>query len=126
MGDGPNPSSDPSADLSLNQSVKPNPTIQETSVADVSTGGGLDVGGGVSDDDNDDDGEQRPSIFESFSRSMEGEKVSDKDKDVRRTRASTAEGGRRSDRPKKRVVDMWAMLDPHEEVGPTKAFKKGL
>lgn len=39
--------------------------------------------------------------------------------------APAVQNVRRKEKPKKRVLDLWAMLDPHEEVGPTKPFKKG-
>jgi hypothetical protein len=121
----------------LNQSARPSlSTTQEPNVGDVSAGGGVELGGGnMSDDDHDgpDDDEdgERPSIFVQQN-SMMGEKVADVDRSTRASegvrrseRVAAAEGGRRSERPKKRIIDMWAMLDPHEEVGATKAFKKG-
>jgi hypothetical protein len=141
----------PNANLSPDPNpTNPNPTNpapnseKETSAADFSAnGGGFDGHGAMSDDDDDDrdrvplggDGDEvddddedaRPSIFSQFAEAMKegnGSAINGKGK---RTKTTTEGGkGKGRDRPKKRIADMWAMLDPHEEVGPIKEPKKGI
>lgn len=131
---------------SVLSSIAPNTSVLSSNMPsslntthDVSTapgGGGLDLpGGGAQSDEEDneaeDDDEERPSIFgqQSFANSNANATNTTNAADGEKAGYNLRERRKKvvaEKRPKTRMVDMWAMLDPHEEVGVVKNFKKGI
>lgn len=129
----------------LNTTTQP---LESSTVDFSASGAGFDLGGSgaLSDDDNNNDGDHgaggnlggdgedddeevgRSSIFGQFAAERQQQQQQNANGKASgegvRVRSTATEGGRR-EKPKKRVVDLWAMLDPHEEVGAVKPFKKG-
>lgn len=82
------------------------------------------------DDDDEEDGKGSTSVIGQLAastRSSVADLASSKLSTTSSTSQQQGEKISKKSKSKKRVAfDLWAMLDPHEEVGSTKAFKRGL